>query len=123
MEFSFDAKFPEDYINDVSLRMELYYRLGEAANTADVDDILEEIKDRFGEPPEPVLWMVHLARIRVIAQENRISLLKFGHNTLTLQKKIGKQEVSHTFPLSKEITSPVQLEDAVLKILKALRNS
>ena len=106
MEFSFDAKFPESYINDVSLRMELYYRLGEAASLPDVDDLLEEIKDRFGEPPESVLWMYHLARIRVFAQEHRFTLLKFGQFTFTLQKKVGSKEQSHTLPLPKDIKTP-----------------
>ncbi len=31
MEFSFDACLPEDYINETSLRMEIYHRLGEAS--------------------------------------------------------------------------------------------
>ncbi len=120
MEFPFDARFPEDYINDVSLRMELYYRLGEAAALQDVDDLLDEIKDRFGEAPRPVLWMYHLARIRVFAAEHRFTLLKFGKHTLSIQKRVGKEEKSHTLPLPKDIQSPEKLEVTVIEILKTI---
>ena len=67
MEFSYDARIPEDYINEVSLRMELYYRLGEASQYSEIEDLMAELKDRFGEPPDPVVWLYHLTRIRVFA--------------------------------------------------------
>ena len=54
MEFSFDARLPEDYIDEISLRMEIYHRLGEATSPEEVDAILSELKDRFG-PPLPSL--------------------------------------------------------------------
>jgi transcription-repair coupling factor (superfamily II helicase) len=55
IESSMEARIPDEYINEPSLRMEIYHRLGEASGSADVSSLLEEIQDRFGPAPESVL--------------------------------------------------------------------
>ena len=77
MEFPFDARLPDDYISASSLRMEIYHRLGEATSLEEVDNILNELKDRFGEPPAPVIWLIHMTRIRVRAAAQGFTLLKY----------------------------------------------
>ncbi|HSW86626.1 MAG TPA: transcription-repair coupling factor, partial [Rhabdochlamydiaceae bacterium] len=74
MEFSYDARLPEEYINESSLRLELYHRLGDTSTSAEVDAILEEMKDRFGDPPEQVIWLYHLTRLRVFAAMHHFTL-------------------------------------------------
>ena len=58
MEFPFDARLPDEYVNEPGLRMELYHRLGEAASFEEVDAIFEEIKDRFGSLPVVAEWLI-----------------------------------------------------------------
>lgn len=118
MEFSFNAHFPDAYINDVSLRMELYHRLGEASTAQEVDELLSELKDRFGEPPLPVLWLYHLARIRVFAAEHRFTLLKFGTLSFVAERQMGKELKSHTMLLPKKVQEPEALEKHVITELK-----
>jgi len=117
IECSYDARIPEDYIAEVSLRMELYYRLGEAMTLADIEELLEELKDRFGPPPEPVLWLYHLTRIRVLASAEHITLLKFQNVSLLAEKTIGNQTEQHTFLMIKKISTPAELEAYVVKAL------
>lgn len=52
-DLSIDARVPEDYIPHVTLRMEIYQRLGEALSQQDIDQIFEELQDRYGSPPSP----------------------------------------------------------------------
>ncbi|HSX13891.1 MAG TPA: transcription-repair coupling factor [Chlamydiales bacterium] len=118
MEFSFPAHFPDTYVNDVSLRMELYHRLGEASTFEDVFEIFLELKDRFGEPPLPVLWLLSLARIRVFAQEYRFTLLKFGQLSLLAERQTGKELKSHSIILPKKMQTPESLETYVISELK-----
>lgn len=118
MEFPFDARLPESYVNAVSLRMELYQRLGEAVSTEEVDDIWEELKDRFGPPPEPVQWLYHLARIRTFASLNSYTLLKLEKVSLLTEKRSDKKLVSKQILIGK-ITTPQMLEAKVLDALKA----
>ncbi len=118
MEFPFDAKLPATYINEFSLRMEFYHRLGEATAFADVDALLVEMQDRFGPPPPSVMWLCHLTRIRAFAAANRFSLLKFNKMSLFAEQQKGKLLEQKTLPLPQNIQSPEALEAHVLDALR-----
>jgi transcription-repair coupling factor (superfamily II helicase) len=46
------AYLPEDYVPDIDQRLLLYRRLAAARDEAEAEAIAEEMRDRFGEPPE-----------------------------------------------------------------------
>lgn len=117
MEFSFDAKLPEFYIAETSLRLELYHRLGETSAVEEADAILAEMKDRFGKPPIQVLWLHHLTRIRIYASKKRFTLLKFGTQTLHTEQQKGKELIRQSLPL-RPVKTPQELETEVLRLLK-----
>jgi transcription-repair coupling factor (superfamily II helicase) len=119
MEFSFNAKLPEEYINEVSLRMEFYHRLGEASTFGQVDDLLEEMRDRFGDPPEPAIWLYHLTRIRTFAAANYFTLLKFEKFSFIAERQQGKQLEKQTILMTKRNHSPKEFEDTVISQLKS----
>jgi transcription-repair coupling factor (superfamily II helicase) len=116
MEFSFDASLPEGYINETSLRMEIYHRLGETISTDEVDAILAELKDRFGPYPPQVLWLYHLTRLRLFASSHHFTLLKFENVTFTAERQSGKTLVKKTLPLPKT-KKPDELEKQVIAAL------
>ncbi|MFS8564128.1 MAG: transcription-repair coupling factor [Rhabdochlamydiaceae bacterium] len=117
MEFPYDARLPDTYLPETSLRLEIYHRLGEVSTLQEIDDILDELKDRFGTPPPPVLWLYHLARIRLLASQKRYTLLKFGTYTLSTEKHQGKELLKETHSL-KKITTPQELEKITCSVLK-----
>lgn len=119
IECSFDAKLPDEYINESSLRMEIYHKLGEASSFEEVDTILDEMKDRFGPLPPAVLWLYHLTRIRIFASQHYITLLKFDKLTMTAEKHRGKEPVRKTFPLS-QMKKPAELEKQVIENIQKL---
>ena len=63
LEISVDGYIPDDYIADPRYKLELYRRFADLTY-AEKDDLLDEIIDRFGEPPEEVevLWRVACLR-------------------------------------------------------------
>lgn len=117
MEFPVDARIPETYIHEVSLRMEIYQRLGEATSWEDIDNLWDEIKDRYGNPPEPAVWLYHFSRLRVYASLKGLSLLKLDKVSLFAEKQHPKytesKKVRMPFP-----KSPKEMEDKILAILK-----
>ena len=117
MEFSYDARLPDTYLPETSLRLEIYHRLGEVSTLQEIDDILDELKDRFGTPPPPVLWLYHLTRIRLLASQKRYTLLKFGTYTLYTEKHHGKELLKETHAL-KKVASPQELEKITCTLLK-----
>lgn len=117
IEIPVDARLPEEYINEVSLRMEIYQRLGEAISWEDVTEIWDELKDRFGPPPEPAKWLYHLTRLRVYAARHSFTLLKFEKFSMTAEQQKGKTTTTKQF-LVRPPQKPVELETNIIQALK-----
>jgi len=118
IEFPFDARLPEEYIGEASLRMEIYHRLGECSHLEETDEILKELKDRFGPPPEQVFWLHHLTRIRLAASQQGYTLLKLERYTLTAEKKSAGKAEKKVYPAPKSKT-PSEFEKELLQKIHA----
>ncbi len=117
MEFTLDARVREEYIEAASLRMEIYHRLGEAFSTEDVDSIFSEMKDRFGKPPESVVNLYHLSRIRVFASRHGISQLKIEKLSVTVEFSTGKALTQKKYLIG-QYKNGQELENKLLPIIK-----
>lgn len=115
MEFPYDASIPESYIDDSSIRMEIYNRFGEASSNKELEELLSELSDRFNKPPVQVIWLYHLNRIRLFANNNQISTLILESNRISATKGTNKQ----IFPLIQGL-KPDELEDYVIKALNKM---
>ena len=62
------ALLPSDYCGDVHLRLSFYKKLATAKKTEQIDDLLEEIVDRFGKLPAQAQTLIDVHRLRVIAK-------------------------------------------------------
>lgn len=125
IEISMDARLLETYINEVTIRMEIYQRLGEALSFEDVDSVFDELRDRFGPAPEPVTWLKHLSRVRVFAALNGFSYLKTETRSLIVERKRGTKTESRRFLFSMP-RNPQEFETRLLNLLnqefKGLKN-
>ncbi|MBM2619310.1 transcription-repair coupling factor [Actinoplanes sp. LDG1-06] len=63
-----DAHLPVDYISVERLRLEMYRKLAEARDTANLDEVVAEMTDRYGEPPAQVANLIAVARFRQTAR-------------------------------------------------------
>lgn len=118
MEHPFDARIPETYIDDADLRMELYYRLGNASSSLDLQELEQEMLDRFGPIPREVSLLCLLARLRTLASSLGILQLKMDKFTLRIEKEQGGKTLSaHSMhPGLKDLTL---FEKEVSNILRA----
>ncbi len=119
IEFPIDARLPENYVNEVSLRMEIYQRLGEALSWEEVDAIWTEIQDRFGPAPEPAQWLYYFTRIRVFASRHGYTLLKQEKISLTIEKHKGKESIVRKI-LAPKYKSPQEMETKILAELRKM---
>ncbi len=62
------ALLPEDYCPDVHARLSLYKRLASATDDARLQEVAEEIVDRFGRMPAAALNLLETHRLRLLAQ-------------------------------------------------------
>ncbi len=80
---SFNANIPAYYLIEVSLRLEIYNRLGGCHTEDEVDKLFSELKDRYGKPPLEVRWLFALAKVKILCQLLSISKLIF--KTVTIE--------------------------------------
>src|SRR5690554_2291884 len=77
LELPVDARIPEDYVESERLRLEAYQKLSTASSPAAaadaLDQVLEELTDRYGEPPQQVLNLLAVSRLRLLAQKCGLS--------------------------------------------------
>jgi transcription-repair coupling factor (superfamily II helicase) len=62
-----DAYIPESYISDGSNRIEAYKRIAAIQTPEDAADVLDELIDRYGDPPPSVSDLVNVSLARVLA--------------------------------------------------------
>ena len=62
-----NAYIPDEYISDIESRIEVYRRIASLREKEDADDILDELKDRFGQVPPSVEGLVNVSLVRVSA--------------------------------------------------------
>ena len=58
------ASLPEEYINDAAERFRLYKRLSKADSDDRIDNLFEELKDRFGRPPAETESLGRIVRLK-----------------------------------------------------------
>lgn len=115
MEFTYDARIPETYLEEFSLRMEMYSRLGAANSLAELAELLQEMKDRFGPPPKSLLWLYYLNRVRVLAAQKQVIFVKLIPPLLKLERSVKGKIEKLTFPWP-DVRQPEELERYFLSI-------
>ena len=61
------ASIPERYVPSPEQRMDLYRRIARIRSEADADDLVDELVDRYGDPPRPVNSLISVALLRAAA--------------------------------------------------------
>ncbi|RMA66177.1 transcription-repair coupling factor [Ulvibacter antarcticus] len=67
IDTDFELLFPDDYVNNITERLNLYSKLGDLKKEADLEKFEKELVDRFGEIPTPVNDLLNSVRIKWIA--------------------------------------------------------
>ena len=84
VELTLDAYLPVDYVRDEIERVDLYRRASGVHTLAELDDLAEELSERFGEPPEPALNLLGLSRIKLLAREVGATAVNYRSGTLSI---------------------------------------
>lgn len=66
------ANVDKNYVSRGEERMDLYRRMAAIREQADADDLLDEIIDRYGDPPKGVLNLIDIALLRANARKVHI---------------------------------------------------
>lgn len=77
IEIEADAYLPDSYVPDARQKIEVYKRLVSARSLREIDDLAEEIEDRFGPAPAPVQRLVTVSSVRALARD--LKLVSVGY--------------------------------------------
>ncbi|WP_213318058.1 transcription-repair coupling factor [Chlamydiifrater volucris] len=118
IEFPYNTSISEDYVPSATIRIEFYQKIGNAETDEDLDEIKEELRDRFGPYDVSIDLLFVLAKIRLFAVKNNFSIIKATSNTLFVVQKHGKsEEIRKTLPFSLS-ADPQELFSDVVKAIE-----
>ncbi|MGN0969058.1 MAG: transcription-repair coupling factor [Oscillospiraceae bacterium] len=63
-DLAVSAHIPDRYVPSPEQRMDLYRRIAQIRTEEDADDMVDELIDRFGDPPRPVNNLISVALLR-----------------------------------------------------------
>ena len=72
-DLAVSAHIPDRYVPSPEQRMDLYRRIAKIRTEEDADDMVDELIDRFGDPPRPVNNLISVALLRGRAAQCGIS--------------------------------------------------
>ena len=75
-DLNITANVDQEYVSRGEERMDLYRRMAAIRSQEDADDLLDEIIDRYGDPPKGVLNLIDVALLRANARQAGIQDIK-----------------------------------------------
>lgn len=72
IDLPIDAHIPETYIESVPQRLQIYRRIADIKSDDDASDVIDELVDRFGDPPACVEGLIRIALLRGKASANDV---------------------------------------------------
>ena len=117
VEIGVDAYLPEDYIQDGLTRIGMYQRIARITSSQEVENIRQELADRFGELPVPANMLLlvteiglHAGRLRMqgLQQRKGILVATFVEFPPIETRVLGEIAGKSAFPMRYVGTSPLQ---------------
>lgn len=81
-DLSVNANISKSYVSSGEQRMDLYRRMAAIRTSEDADELLDEIVDRFGDPPKGVMNLIAIALLRAAAAAAEICDIAQKEGTL-----------------------------------------
>ena len=91
-DLTLNANIPERYISSPEQRMDLYRRIAAIRTKDDASDLMDELIDRYGEPPRPVLALLDVALLRAAAAKAGVSDITQKQDTLRFTLAVFRPE-------------------------------
>jgi transcription-repair coupling factor (superfamily II helicase) len=80
-----DAHLPDSYVPETAQKLELYRRLGRVRTAGELAAFRQELADRFGPPPQPVLRLLEVVELRMAAESAGIASISREEGDLVVR--------------------------------------
>lgn len=85
VDLEVDAFIDDAYIKDSARKISIYQRLLKVKSLGELNDLTDELVDRFGTPTDPVECLLRVAKIKEEARLLGIKSILFRNDTITIQ--------------------------------------
>lgn len=83
IELPISCYIPDTYIENESIKLEMYKKIATVADYADEDEVIDELLDRFGDVPQETVNLIKIAHIRHLASDIGITKIHRIKDSLT----------------------------------------
>ena len=98
---------PQDYVEDIFLRLEIYNDISNAKNDYDIDRIVSKLEDVYGPIPDYLNNLFSLTRVKIIGNRIKADKIKISkeNTVITLNSKslIDNDKLINYFVLKNKI--------------------
>lgn len=93
IDLGIDAYLPTSYIEDERQKIEIYKRIRELESQANLDELQDDLQDRFGEYPDEVAHLLMVGELKMYAEKALVETIRRSQNKIkfTLSKSGTKQ--------------------------------
>jgi transcription-repair coupling factor (superfamily II helicase) len=118
MKLEADAFFPDSYMPEGGMRLNYYRELTRAKNSVRLEEIRDEIRDRFGRPPEQALNLFDMVRVRLLGERLGVAEInvlakeleiEFPPDSLTREKLLAITQRSAGYPIELSATKTLRI--------------
>ena len=136
VDIKVSARIPEDYIDDIKVRLNIYMRLSKLRKIEDLQKLSLEIEDRFGVIPEELEKLFLVNKIKILCHkykhiisikgdENKI-IIRFDESILGiktfLEKEISQDVEIKTKTMIFSPKNPDEILDEIIILINKLIN-
>ena len=98
IDLNVTSYIPDEYISDSNQKIEIYQNIALCRNEEGIQNVIDEIIDRFGNMPEELENLIEIARIKYMAKQLQIEKISsrktavvFTFQRSSEQKDVAKQ--------------------------------
>ncbi len=108
VDIRINAFIPENYISNQAQRVDCYRKIARIVTSEDASDITDELIDRYGDPPQSVLGLIEVARLRNMAAGSGISEISQAGDDLAFY--MNKFDMAKLSAVTKAVGKKMRLE-------------
>lgn len=94
IDLSFSSYIPEDYIENSSQKIEIYQDIALCRTEEDIQNVTDEIIDRYGTMPKEVENLIEIARIKNLARKANVLKISQKKDGIVFLYEASKFDIS-----------------------------
>lgn len=96
IDLNVTSYIPDEYIQDANQKIEIYQNIALCKNEQDIQNIIDEIIDRFGNMPPELENLIDIARIKYLAKQKKINKIASKKTAVVFTFEPNKMEMDIT---------------------------